>query len=210
MADQWLIKGREYANCNCDQGCPCQFNAPSTHGHCHGIFTGIIDEGHFGDVDLGGLDYAIIAKWPGEIAEGNGETGTIVNERASDQQRDALNKILRGESTAPGATIFSVLSSTMSKVHDTLYRSIDVSIDIEARQANLRIDELVESSGTPMKNPFNGEDARARIHLPNGFEYTYAEIGNGVSKASGHISIELAGTHGQFCLLHMNQDGVIR
>ncbi len=127
MADQWLIKGREYANCNCDQGCPCQFNAPSTHGYCHGIFTGIIDKGHFDEIDLGGLDYAIIAKWPGEIADGNGEIETIVNERASDQQRDALNKILRGESTAPGATIFSVLSSTMSKVHDTLYRSMDWS-----------------------------------------------------------------------------------
>ena len=210
MPDQWMIKGREYGNCNCDQGCPCQFNAPSTHGHCQAVVAGIIDEGHFGDCDIAGLHWALIAKWPGEIAEGNGEIETVIDERASTAQRDALGKILKGESTTPGATIFSVLSSTMSTVHDTLYRPIDVSIDIDARQANLTIAGLVESTGTPMKNPFTGENSRAQIHLPNGFEYTYAEIGVGTSKANGSITIELSGTHGQFCVLHMNQDGVIR
>ena len=24
---KWEIKGREFGNCNCDYGCPCQFNA---------------------------------------------------------------------------------------------------------------------------------------------------------------------------------------
>ena len=140
----------------------------------------------------------------------NGEIETIIDDRASTAQREALGKILKGESTAPGTTIFSVLSSTMSTVHDTLYRPIDVSIDIDARRANLKIAGLVESTGTPMKNPFTGENSRAQIHLPNGFEYTYAEIGVGTSKANGSIPIELSGTHGQFCVLHMNQDGVIR
>ena len=184
MSDQWMIKGREYGNCNCDQGCPCQFNAPSTHGHCQAVVAGIIDEGHFGDCDITGLHWALIAKWPGEIAEGNGEIETIIDDRASTAQREALRKILKGESTTPGTTIFSVLSSTMSTVHDTLYRPIDVSIDIDSRRANLKIAGLVE--------------------------YTYAEIGVGTSKANGSIPIELSGTHGQFCVLHMNQDGVIR
>ncbi len=26
MAVEWKIKAREYANCNCSYGCPCQFN----------------------------------------------------------------------------------------------------------------------------------------------------------------------------------------
>src|SRR5262245_43327597 len=33
----WEIKGREFGNCNCDYGCPCQFNALPTHGHCRGL-----------------------------------------------------------------------------------------------------------------------------------------------------------------------------
>ena len=31
---KWEIKAREFGNCNCDYGCPCQFNALPTHGHC--------------------------------------------------------------------------------------------------------------------------------------------------------------------------------
>ncbi len=39
---------------------------------------------------------------------------------------------------------------------------------------------LVAAEGSPMINPFSGEPARARIHLPHGFEYTYAEVGRSV------------------------------
>ena len=54
------------------------------------------------------------------------------------------------------------------------------------------------------------EPSRARIHLPEGFEYTYAEVGNGSSKSTAGVKIELADTYAQFNVLHMNQDGVIR
>ena len=30
----WEIKAKEFANCNCSYGCPCQFNALPTHGFC--------------------------------------------------------------------------------------------------------------------------------------------------------------------------------
>ena len=33
----WEIKGREFGSCNCNYGCPCQFNALPTHGHCRAL-----------------------------------------------------------------------------------------------------------------------------------------------------------------------------
>jgi hypothetical protein len=44
----------------------------------------------------------------------------------------------------------------------------------------------------------------------NGFEYTYAEMGNGNSKVRAGIELDLKDSYGQFNVLHMNQDGVIR
>ncbi|MDI6838636.1 MAG: DUF1326 domain-containing protein, partial [Rhizobiaceae bacterium] len=29
---KWAIKGREFIHCNCDYGCPCQFNSRPTKG----------------------------------------------------------------------------------------------------------------------------------------------------------------------------------
>ena len=210
MSDKWVIHGAEFANCNCDYGCPCQFNAPSTYGNCQAVVSVLIDEGSFNDIRLDGLSFVILLYWPGEIAEGNGQQQVIINNQADQDQRGALSKIALGESTAPGSTHFFVYNSTMSKVHDTLYMPIDISINVEARVANVTVDGLFKSKGSPIIDPFSGEEHKARIHLPNGFEYIYAEMGSGTSEITSAISFSLSDSYGQFNELHMNQDGVIR
>lgn len=210
MADQWMIRGVEYGNCNCAYGCPCQFSAPTTNGNCEAVLTGHIEEGHFGDTKLNGIDWALLLWWPGEIAAGNGRQQAIIDERANDDQREALRKILHGEATAPGATHFFVYNSTMSEVLDTIYAPIELEIDVPTRSARVNIPGLVESRGSPIINPNTGDEHRARINLPNGFEYTVAEMGSGTSKVTAGIELDLSNSYGQFNILHMNQDGVIR
>ena len=48
----WYIEGTEFGNCNCDYGCPSQFEALPTHGNCTGFEVVHLDKGHFSDVDL--------------------------------------------------------------------------------------------------------------------------------------------------------------
>jgi len=210
MADQWMLRGVEYSNCNCSYGCGCQFNAPSTHGFCEAMGSGHIEEGFFNETRLDGLNYVMLLQWPGEVAEGNGKQQVMINEGATADQREALKKILHGESTAPGSTHFFVFNSTMSNVLEPLFVPIDLTIDVEARKATVHVPDLVESTGTPITDPFSGGDYRARINLPGGFEYTVAEIGNGSTKAQAGITLNLSNSYGQFNILHMNQDGVIR
>src|SRR6202011_15694 len=162
-----------------------------THGHCEAVVCGRVDEGHFNETGLGGLNWALLLYWPGEIAQGNGKEQVIIDERADPAQREGLRKILHGESTTPGATHFFVYSSTMSTVLDTLYAPINLSIDVEGRTANVKIGELVESVGAPIISAFDGHPARSGISLPNGFEYTYAEMGNGSTKARAGIELDL-------------------
>ena len=210
MATEWMIRGVEYGNCNCDYGCPCQFGAPTTHGNCEAVLGGHIEEGYHGDTRLDGLDWAMVLYWPGEIAEGNGRQQAIIDERASDDQREALRRILHGEDTTPGATHFFIYASTVSEVFETIYAPIEIEIDVDARTGRLRVPDVAESTGSPIINPHSGEPSRARINLPNGFEYTVAEMGSGSSKTYGSIELDLNDSYGQFNILHMNQDGVIR
>jgi hypothetical protein len=209
MSDQWEIRGRQFANCNCAFGCPCQFSALTTHGFCQAVVSNIIEEGRFNDVSLDGLGFLIVLQWPGEIAEGNGRQQVIVDERANDQQREAIRKIALGEAAQPGSNIFYVYNSTMSEVLDTLYAPLDISIDVAGRKARVKCQDTIDSSGSPMINPFSGEESRAGIHLPGGLEYTYAEMGVGNSSSKGEIAFELNDSYGQFADLHWNQDGVI-
>ena len=211
MTDKWMIRGVEYGNCNCAWGCPCQFGAPTTNGWCEAVVCGVIEEGYFNDTRLDGLKWALLVKWPGEIAEGNGRQLAIIDEGANENQREALGKILYGESTAPGATHFFVYNSVMSEVMPPQTAPIELTIDVDARQAQLQIPGFVESTGSPLINGFTGEPTVARINLPNGFEYTFAEVGIGKTKSTvADLELDLGGSYGQFNILHMNQDGVIR
>jgi hypothetical protein len=210
VADQWRIRGREWGNCNCAYGCPCQFNAPTTHGFCEAVAGGVVDEGHFNDVKLDGLHWVLLLQWPGEIADGKGKQQVIIDERGNAEQREALRKIVHGESTAPGATHFFVYNSTMSEVLETLYAPIEIEIDVEARRGRIHVPGLVDSTGSPIIDPHSGGEHRARIQLPDGFEYTTAEMGSGHSVVTAGIEMNLVNTYGQFNEVNMNQDGVIR
>jgi hypothetical protein len=70
---KWSIKAREFANCNCSYGCPCQFNGLPTDGICRAVVGMQIDTGHHGSTPLDGLKVAAIFRWPRAIHEGNGE-----------------------------------------------------------------------------------------------------------------------------------------
>ena len=210
MADKWMMRGNEYANCNCDYGCPCQFNAPSTHGKCEAVFGGHIEEGYFNDIRLDGLNWLMMAQWPGEIAEGNGRQQAVIDERADPGQREALRKILHGESTTPGATHFFIYNSMVTEVFETLYAPVELDFDLEARRARLFSPGLVDSVGTPITNPHTGDEHRAQIHLPNGFGFTIAEMASGASKTTGPIQLDLKDSYSQLHSMHICQDGVIR
>ena len=51
MNIDWHIKGKQFGNCNCNYGCPCQFNAPPTDNYCHGIGAFLIEEGFLANLD---------------------------------------------------------------------------------------------------------------------------------------------------------------
>ena len=206
----WEIEGSELVNCNCSYGCPCQFNALPTHGHCQAVGAFSIDKGHYGDVRLDGLRLAGIFKWPGPIHEGRGQCQPVVDAKADAAQREALLKIMSGQDTDPFATMFAVFASTVEKVFDPVATSIEFDVDVDARRGRARADGVFEMEGRPIRNPVSGQEHRARIDLPNGFEYEIAEIGSATSRTQGPILLELTDTYGQFARIHLNNHGIVR
>jgi hypothetical protein len=207
---QWAIHGREFANCNCSYGCPCQFNALPTYGHCSAVVGVEIDKGFHGNTSLDGLRIAGIFRYPGPIHEGNGEAVPIVDKRANEAQRNALLRIMSGQDTEPGATMFAVFFSMLSKVHEPVFADIDFAVDVPKRRAHLKVAGYIEQRGEPILNPVTGAEHRIRIVPENGFEFAEAEIGRGWTKATGPVAYELADTYGQFADLNLGPNGIIR
>jgi hypothetical protein len=205
----WEIQGEEMVTCNCAYGCPCQFNALPTQGHCEAVAGFKIRKGHFGDTKLDGLNAIAVLQWPGAIHEGGGKAFMIVDERADDAQRNAIVAILSGEETAAGATVWNVFASTLEQVFDPAFRKIEFEVDVEERTGRIFVDGLIESKGEPIRNPVTGETHRARIELPNGFEYRLAEMGSASSVSTGPVAMSFNDSYGQFAHIHLNNHGVV-
>jgi hypothetical protein len=208
---EWSIKGPSWTTCNCDIGCPCQFNSLPTKGHCRATMAIRVDSGHFGDVNLDGVTFGVLVAWPGPIHEGKGEAQPFVDSSASQAQRDAVLSIVSGEHTDPGATIFNVFAATFDKIHDPIFAPVTFEADMQARTGRISVPGVIEATCESIRNPIDGNAHRARIEIPDGFEYTVAEVASGTTKTGKDADIDLDWTagHAHIIDLHWTQHGVV-
>jgi hypothetical protein len=171
----WRIVAEEAGTCNCAWGCPCQFNALPTHGRCEALVAVRICEGHYGATTLDGLTFAAAYWWPGAVHEGKGIVQMAIDERATADQRTALMNITSGRE---GCTFFEIFAAVVTQTLDPIYAPIELSSDRQKRIAHLKIPGFGEFRVEPIKNPVTGEEHRALITLPNGFEFKEAEMAN--------------------------------
>ncbi len=195
----WKLKGTVLVACNCDYGCPCNFNAPPSTGDCEGGWVWHIEEGRYGDVDLAGLTIALFADWPGAIHEGDGKAVAYYDERADERQREALEALARGESGGPWGIFINTYE---------LLRVEPTSFDLEVKDARSRfkIGEFAELQMEPIRNPVTGEEVEGGVVLPKGLVFnegwcaasTVFRVNDGVSydhsgKQAEYAPFEYAG-----------------
>lgn len=194
----WHLAGEEVGSCNCAWGCPCQFNALPTAGRCEALIAYLVHDGRFGDTSLSGVRYAQIVSWPGAIHEGNGTRRFVLDEKMSPDQREALTELYSGRH---GGTYFEIFASVCTETLEAIVAPMEVQINRQNRVATIRIPGIAQSEIEPIRNPATGEEHRARIDLPNGFEYKVAEMGNSlrwqVTGAGDDLTMEHRNTYAQ-------------
>ena len=205
----WRIEGKYVEYCSCDLGCPCEAMADPTYGHCTGLVAFKIDTGYCEGVRLDDLAVVGTFYFPRAIHHGAGVFQPIIDERADDAQKDALFYILSGEDQ-PAGTMFQIFSVIIETIKDPLFAPIRFEWDLENRRARIEVPAAVQAHSEPIRNPVTGEAHQARIAMPQGFEYTEAEVGRGWATTSGAINMSLNDTHAHFARLHMTQSGVVR
>ena len=203
----WSIKGPHVVNCNCDYGCPCQFNALPTYRSCLALAAWKIEEGHYGDIRLDGLHAVNTWAWPGAVHEGDGVMQTIIDERANPDQRKALAAVMQGEDADPGTIMLQIYRSMCSTYHEPHFAPIELEVDLDARTAKLSIPGLVETVVEPIKNPVTGAPHRARFDLPLGKEFQSAEVASGTTRATGAVPLRFNAKHAHLVYNVMSSAG---
>lgn len=97
----------------CACGCPCEVEAPPTHGLCESPGAWGIERGRDGDVRLDGLGIGVSARRPGPLLEGNGTAFVFLDERANERQWEALTQMVGGRA---GGRPFELIVQWLSNV----------------------------------------------------------------------------------------------
>jgi hypothetical protein len=168
---KWNIEADYFQACNCDYGCPCEFEAPPTQGYCEGLGAWRINRGRYGNVSLDGLGFAFVAHWPGAIHEGNGTVALFFDDRANQQQRDALLQIASGQA---GGIPFEIIVTTFSNILEPQF--VPIQFDIKGKDSSVRIGNAAAMAFEPVKNPVSGEPEGIRIEHATGFIFKGAEV----------------------------------
>jgi len=142
---KWHIEGQYMETCNCAFLCPCitsNLTARPTDGDCKAAIAMKIEKGEKDGVPLAGLSFIVMMHSPGAMIDGNITVGLIVDDRATDQQADAIAAIATGSAGGPMAA----LGPLVGKIAGVEKRPIRFEIDglRRAVKAGELVDQALE------------------------------------------------------------------
>lgn len=165
---KWHFEADYLTVCNCDWGCPCNFNARPTQGNCEGWGAWRIRAGRFGGTTFDGVVFAWAFWWPGAIEQGNGVSRVYVDPAATPEQRKAIEEITSGRH---GGGIFEIFPTTIARTYPTRVAKIELHID--GPRSWFRVDGVGEGHSDAIKYP-DGTPIHPTFTLPHGIEFKQA------------------------------------
>lgn len=160
-ATSWKLAGTLLIACNCDFGCPCNFNARPSRGDCEGQWLWHVERGAVGDVSLEGVSWTVTADWPGAIHEGGGRAISFFDERATDEQAEVITSLVRGECGGP----WGVFINTYELID---VRPMPFELHIDGLRTRVQVGDVMRLELTTIKNPVSGVEVHPGAVLPEG------------------------------------------
>lgn len=188
----WNLKGTVLIACNCAYGCPCNYNALPTTGDCEGGWTWIFEQGELDGVRLDGLGVAVFADWPGAIHEGGGKASAYADDRADEQQREALARFVRGELGGPWAVFINTYE--LDGPH-----FVPFDVELSEHTSRYAIGDVARLEMDPIRNPVTGAEAHPSVRLPQGlvFEEGYYATSS-VFTVTGGVEYDHSGKNTEY------------
>jgi hypothetical protein len=136
MAESWKVDGLYMEACNCKSACPCVFLSPPTEGECTALVAWHIDKGNYGDLKLDTLNVAAAIHSPGTMAESKWRVALYLDDRATEDQKDALLKIFSGQAGGHPKVLADQIGEVLG------IKTVPLEFHSEGKQHSLRIGNI--------------------------------------------------------------------
>jgi hypothetical protein len=146
----WTLQGQYMETCNCTFICPCissNLAATPTEGDCKAALAMHIDKGRKDNVSLDGLSFIVLLHSPKAMLEGNFTVGLIIDERATDEQVDAIAAIASGAAGGPMAALAPLVGRMAGIERRSIRFEKDGSLGYSVKAGEL-VDQRCEGVGS--------------------------------------------------------------
>ncbi len=171
MPPKWSLTAEYIQSCNCDYGCPCNFNALPSRGNCEALLGYHITKGVVGGTKLDGVTFAQGLYWPRAIHQGNGVARLYVDPRASAAQRKAVEELVAGKI---GGGVFEIFPKTWSKTYST--KAAKIGWRFGGYDSKFTVEGVGEVASSHIRNPVSGDTFEGKIVLPGGIAWKKADV----------------------------------
>ncbi|MBI2237280.1 MAG: DUF1326 domain-containing protein [Actinobacteria bacterium] len=170
----WHIKGTLLGACNCDWGCPCNFQAPPTYGFCDGFYAIVVEDGRYGDLSLDGVRFLMGGHTPGAIHHGEGTSILVLDQGMSPGQRTAIETLWRGGGVG---SPFDEFASVTTVWFEPIVAPIEVRLEGIRSSVKVAGGDIYDLEIARVRNPVTGAEEITHFDHPTGFSSKYAELG---------------------------------
>jgi hypothetical protein len=164
----WWMKGDWFDVCSCNIPCPCGFAQAPTNNHCDGVLAYHIREGEYGNVKLDGFNVLALGSFDGNLwaKEGLATLGIFIDERASEVQREALQKVFSGQAGG----WMGEFAQLVGEVRGIEFVPIEFKVDGDLAKWSAKITDKVKAMGEALTGPTTPEGKRVQVHNASGSE----------------------------------------
>jgi hypothetical protein len=139
MSPTWQLEGTYFETCNCDVACPCVFLSAPPTGECTVLVAWHIDRGSFDTTSLDGLNVALAVHSPGHMATTKWRAALYFDEKASEDQNNALMQIFTGQAGGHPAVLVSFVGDVLGA------KSVPIDYRAIGKQRSLTIANVAEA-----------------------------------------------------------------
>jgi hypothetical protein len=110
----YQIEGALFEVCTCNILCPCWVGEDPDNGTCDGLLGWRVDKGTINGVDVSGITLAMLAHIPGNVLAGNWRAMVYLDEKATEDQEEALLSVFTGKLGGPIADMASLVGEGLA------------------------------------------------------------------------------------------------
>lgn len=146
-ATGYQLEGTLLEVCSCDVLCPCWIGEDPDGGTCDSFLAYHLDKGTIRGVDVSGLTLVSVVNIPGNVLQGNLRQLMLIDDRATDEQADAMLDAFSGKLGGPLADLAALVSEVVA------VERAPISHEIVDGAGTLKVGDRIECATHAFRGP---------------------------------------------------------